>query len=800
MSFSLLSDDEFGDLDQTGFDSIIATAGKATHAPTTRDTKTRCCLSASCHGARRGPLRALGQFLSGTKPFMTEKKRATSTGFFSDDEFGDEFKELDSKQFDLMLNTAEKNRSDGKIGNDLRVKKKLFVETNQSIAEQEIDTGFSSEDDFADWNCEQFDSVLEAAGVPILEAAEASGGDAKMKMQKKATKSEIFQIRQKERTIGEKEENVVTVSGVGAEDKLKNEAKKPTNATCLYVNYIGISGIKIPILFSALANFQLAWCGFTDAEREKERQRVKKETGGRLPVKCKRGDAPCCWKWLLHQLSTGTSPVEKGKVPLAERHTTGDEEWQAKVLGLYKTGYIATYIRKAVDNGSIERSRLDELFFALGIEDIKIYEEMNKSFLQYCVDRTAEMQNFQIHCRCRDFYGSDYVCRLSELECDEKVWAKNGYFSAPASIGWYSEDGRSVNSLLVLRAASEGKTRLISGHCFLVMCGCINGVDGCAATVVWNGRKFAPANYLWYDKEGVRARTFEKSRGPFTLGKCRTWVCACEGGQACKAPIDNGDGTKSGPLSHRWLDDRFMLVDSLVESGGGDEIVRIYAKCHKVTCGCERGTRCTGLFDNGNGTKSSPASYVFTDSSGNVVNSFPKGTGPFFLAACVSRECHACATRGNWNLIHTRSPLDPSKFVCKECKYLDLFPNNQSCPFCDTVWAGITIDPDSMRRWLKKFGIEVSYWAKFRDKEELSRLACAGCFEDAANEVLQELEWERSRAEEEAAEEARRKAGIFTREQRIAALAINLRKLRLKREKENKEFEQSRRREIEDNR
>jgi len=45
-----------------------------------------------------------------------------------------------------------------------------------------------------------------------------------------------------------------------------------------------------------------------------------------------------------------------------------------------------------------------------------------------------------------------------------------------------------------------------------------------------------------------------------------------------------------------------------------------------------------------------------------------------------------------------------------------------------------------MRRWLKKFGIEVSYWAKFRDKEELSRLACAGCFEDAANEVLRELE------------------------------------------------------------
>ncbi len=180
-----------------------------------------------------------------------------------------------------------------------------------------------------------------------------------------------------------------------------------------------------------------------------------------------------------------------------------------------------------------------------------------------------------------------------------------------------------------------------------------------------------------------------------------------------------------------------------------------------------------------------PATHHWLNALGVRVHSFRDGD-VYFYGKCVTRTCHACDEEGNACSIRTRSLLDPSQFVCGICEDLDVFPNNQPCPFCGDVWAGSTINPDSMRRWLESVGIEVSYWKKYRKEEELSRLACADCFEDAANEVLSEKNMEQVRAEREAL-----KASGITQEEmvkEISRLATKL--LKLKSEQTNTEVKE----------
>jgi hypothetical protein len=259
--------------------------------------------------------------------------------------------------------------------------------------------------------------------------------------------------------------------------------------------------------------------------------------------------------------------------------------------------------------------------------------------------------------------------------------------------------------------------------------------------------------------------------------KCVLVACGCKK-KDCKAPFLL-DGVRMGLASHVWLNALGVRVYSFREG-----VVYFYGKCVLVACGCGKKDDCKAPFLV-DGVRMAPATHVWLDAFGVVVHSFREGV-VYFYGTCVTRTCHACDLQGNACSIRTRSPLDPSQFVCEECKYLDLFPNNQPCPFCGDVWADSTINPDSMRRWLESVGIEVSYWAKFRAEEELSRLACADCFEDAANEVLSEKNMERARAEREAHEAS----GITQEEmvKEISRLATKL--LKLKSEQTNTEVEE----------
>jgi len=248
------------------------------------------------------------------------------------------------------------------------------------------------------------------------------------------------------------------------------------------------------------------------------------------------------------------------------------------------------------------------------------------------------------------------------------------------------------------------------------------------------------------------------------------------------------DGVRREPASSTWFNRGRALVTSFPEGG-----VYIFGKCLRIECACESGI-CQATLDV-DGVHRAPATRTWlTRGNERVVTSFPESSGPYVLAVCITRTCHACDTEGNACTIQTPSLLDPSKFVCGNCKDLDLYPNDQSCPFCGTRWAWSFIMPDSMREWLESVGIAGEWWKKWRT-EELSRAACRGCFEDAANEVALRKKEEISLSKNK----ERRDSGI-TREQQVENLLLLTQQLRLDWQRKQEESGRSGRQKMEDNR
>jgi hypothetical protein len=367
------------------------------------------------------------------------------------------------------------------------------------------------------------------------------------------------------------------------------------------------------------------------------------------------------------------------------------------------------------------------------------------------------------------YYGK---CVLVACGCKKKdckaPFEVDGVRMGPATHLWLDAFG------VVVYSFREGVVYFYC-KCVLVACGCKK--KDCKAPFLLDGVRMGPASHVWLNALGVRVYSFREGVVYF-YGKCVLVACGCGKKDDCKAPF-LVDGVRMAPATHVWLDAFGVVVHSFREG-----VVYFYGKCVLVACGCGKKDDCKAPFLV-DGVRMAPATHVWLDAFGVVVHSFREGV-VYFYGTCVTRTCHACDLQGNACSIRTRSPLDPSQFVCEECKYLDLFPNNQPCPFCGDVWADSTINPDSMRRWLESVGIEVSYWAKFRAEEELSRLACADCFEDAANEVLSEKNMERARAEREAHEAS----GITQEEmvKEISRLATKL--LKLKSEQTNTEVEE----------
>jgi hypothetical protein len=225
------------------------------------------------------------------------------------------------------------------------------------------------------------------------------------------------------------------------------------------------------------------------------------------------------------------------------------------------------------------------------------------------------------------------------------------------------------------------------------------------------------------------------------------------------------------PASSHWYNDKNERVTSFPKGRK-----YIYGKCIRIPCACTN-VNCQATVD-ADGVYRARATRRWLNDKNERVTSFPESSGPYVLAVCITRTCHACDEEGNACTTHTPSPLDPSKFVCGTCEYLDLYPDNQTCPFCKTRWARITITPDAMREWIEDAGIAGEWWAKWRTTEELSRAACRGCFEDAANEVIL-----RKKGEIALSKNKERQDSGITREQQAKELVRLIGQLNLNRQR-----------------